>query len=333
MFRLLRTHASGIERRVLLTMTSALLAWPLLHAGETFGQEKPALKIIVGFAPGGAVDTLARIVADGMRDDFSSVIVDNRPGAAGRLALGQIKRQKPDGLTLIIAPDPGFTLFPHLFKKLDYDPVHDFTPISQLASMPYAVTTVPAVGVNSVREMAAKAQASPATATIGTSGSGSAGHVIGAWLSQMLGVEFNAIPFQGGAPANIAMLGGTVAYRIDALSETVELHRTGKARILAVTGATRSRQLPDVPTLKEQGIDLVINSWMGLYAPANLPKDRLEQLSSSVVRAVKSKAVTDKLIERGFEPAGSSPGELAAIQRSDLALWEKPAKATGLSLD
>lgn len=295
-------------------------------------QDKPAVRILVGFPPGGSVDVIARVIGEAMRDDFNTV-VENKPGAAGRIALGQLKAAKPDGLTLAIAPSPGFVLFPHLYKKLDYDATRDFTPICELAIQPFAVTTGAASGVKTIQELADKARSNPGSATFGSSGEGSAGHILGAWLEQLLNVKLSHVPFQGGAPATVAMLGGHVAYKIDALSETTELHRTGKARILAVTGPRRDPQVPDVPTLKELGVNMEITAWFALYGPAGIPKDMVDRLSQSAIRAVKRPEVAEKLAKLGFQTVGSTPAELAAQQRIDFDAWGKPVKALGLSLD
>ena len=325
------------SRRTVLRPLAGIVMAALLGAATlpltALAQDKPALKMIVGFPPGGSVDVLARNVAEAMRDDFSSVVVENRPGAAGRIALGQIKNTKPDGLTVIVAPSPGFVLFPHIFKKLDYDPNRDFTPISHLASQPFGITAGLNANVKTIAEMSDKAKKDPNSATIGSSGEGSAGHVLGVWLGQLLNASFTHVPFQGGGPANIAMLGGTVSYRIDALSETTEFHKTGKARLLAVTGAKRDPQVPDVPTLKELGVNMDASSWFGMFGPAGMPKEALDRISQSVMKAVKRPDLSDRLLKMGFEPNGSTPAELGARLRTDFSAWEKPAKGTGLSLE
>lgn len=327
------TQTSFSRRRASLALVGAAALASALGAGTAWAQDKPALKIVVGFPPGGSVDVLARNLAEAMRDDFSAVVVENRPGAAGRIALGQIKNTKPDGATVIIAPSPGFVLFPHIFKKLDYDPNRDFTPISQLAAQPFGVTAGLGAGVKTIAEMSAKAKSDPNSATLGTSGEGSAGHVIGVWLGQLMGVKLTNVPFQGGAPANAGMLAGTVSYRIDALSETTELHKGGKARLVAVTGSKRDPQVPDVPTLKEQGVNMEASSWFGMFGPAGMPKDVLDRINQSVVRAIKRPDITERLLKMGFEPIGSSPAELGTRLTADFAAWEKPAKGTGLSLE
>jgi tripartite-type tricarboxylate transporter receptor subunit TctC len=141
------------------------------------------------------------------------------------------------------------------------------------------------------------------------------------------------VPFQGGAPANTALLGGHVGYKIDVASESAEMHRNGKARMLAVTGSERDPQVPDVPTLREQGVNLDISAWFGLYAPPGLPPDALARLEKAVAQAVRQGALHDKLLKLGYQPVGSTSAELAAAQRSDLQRWENPIRSTGIALD
>ena len=143
----------------------------------------------------------------------------------------------------------------------------------------------------------------------------------------------NHIPFQGGAPANNALLGGHIGYKFDVVSETAELHHSGKVRVIAVTGAQRDPQVPEVPTLKEQGIDMEATAWFAMYGPAGLKPEALARLEQSVMRAVQQPAVRGKLIALGYEPIGSTSPQLAAAQRADLARWEKPIKAAGVTLE
>lgn len=314
-------------RRLLLTGVLATLAT------LTQAQDKPALKILVGFPPGGSADQIARLVGDAIKDDFSSVVVDNKPGAGGRLALNLTRQAKPDGQTVIVLPSGPMVLFPHVYKKLDYDAVKDFTPVSQIARFQFGVVAGPAVKVKNVTEMVALAKSDTRTATYGTPGLGTLPHFMGVLLEQSTGAAFTHVPFQGGGPANTALLGGHIGYKFDVVSETAQLHKDGKVRIIGVTGATRDPQVPEVPTLKEQGVDMVATAWFAMYAPAGLPPAALARLESAVQRAVKTPALGKRLADLGYEPIGSSSAELAAAQRADLARWEKPIKATGVSLD
>ncbi len=305
----------------------------MMAALNVHAQDKPALKILVGFPPGGSADVMARLVADALRDDFSPIVVDNKPGAGGRIALNMVKNAKPDGQTVIVLPSGPMVLFPHVYKKLDYDAVKDFTPISQIARFQFGVVAGPASGVKNVSEMIAKAKANPGANSYGTPGAGTLPHFMGVLMEQSAGVQLNHVPFQGGAPANNALLGGHIDYKFDVVSETAELHHSGKARIIAVTGSKRDTQVPEVPTLKEAGIAMDATAWFAMYGPAGLQGDALARLERAMVKIVRQPAFKDKLVKLGYEPMGSNSTELAAAQKTDLARWEKPIKATGVQLD
>ncbi len=320
-------------------ITRRLLPWASLAtalcalAAPVQAQDKPPLKILVGFAPGGSADVLARLIAESIRDDFSTIIVDNKPGAGGRIALNAVKAAKPDGQTVIVLPSGPMVLFPHVYKKLDYDAVKDFTPISQIARFQFGVVSGPATNVKTVAEMLAKAKTDPGSASYGTPGAGTLPHFMGVLLEQSTGVSLNHVPFQGGAPANNALLGGHIGYKFDVVSETAELHHNKKVRIIAVTGSQRDPQVPEVPTLKESGVNMEATAWFAMYGPAGLKGEALARLEKAVMKAVRDPALKDKLIKLGYEPIGSNASDLAAAQKADLARWEKPIKATGVELD
>ncbi|MGM9428837.1 Bug family tripartite tricarboxylate transporter substrate binding protein [Hydrogenophaga sp. MI9] len=296
-------------------------------------QDKPPLKIVVGFPPGGSADLLARLMAEGLKNDFSSVIVENKPGAGGRIALGLVKRAPADGQTVVLLPSGPMVLFPHVYKKLDYDAVTDFTPVSLLANFQFSVVAGAGVPVRSVKDMIARARAEPGKGTYGTPGQGTLPHFMGVMFGQKAGAELTHVPFQGGGPANTALLGGHIDYKFDVVTETAELHRAGKVRILGVTGSKRDPQVPEVPTLQEQGVDMVATAWFAMYGPAGLKPEVRDMISSAVAKAVRTPALRAKLIEQGYEPVGSTPAELAAAQAADLKRWEGPIKATGVQLD
>jgi tripartite-type tricarboxylate transporter receptor subunit TctC len=243
------------------------------------------------------------------------------------------KTAKPDGQTVIILPSGPMVLFPHVYKKLDYDAVKDFTPVSQIARFQFGVVSGPASNVKSIAEMAAKAKSDPATASYGTPGAGTLPHFMGVLLEQSASINLNHIPFQGGAPANTALLGGHIGYKFDVVSETAEMHRAGKARIIAVTGSQRDPQVPEVPTLKEAGINMEATAWFAMYGPAGLPAEALSRLEKAMMKIARQPAMKEKMVKLGYEPIGSSSAELAAAQKSDLTRWEKPIKATGVQLD
>jgi tripartite-type tricarboxylate transporter receptor subunit TctC len=296
-------------------------------------QEKPNLKIVVGFPPGGSADVIARLVADSLRNDFSSVIVENKPGAGGRIALSYVKAAKPDGQTVVVLPSGPMVLFPHVYTKLEYDPVKDFTPISQLAIFQFGVVSGPATHVKNIAEMISLSKSDPASASFGSPGLGTLPQFIGVMLEQATGISLNHVPFQGGAPANNALLGGHIGYKFDVVSETAELHHNKKVQIIAVTGSKRDPQVPEVPTLKEQGVNMEATAWFAMYGPANMSNEVLKNLEKSVMQAMKTAAMKDRMQKLGYEPTGTTSAELAAIQKADLQRWEKPIKATGVQID
>ena len=311
------------------------LALGLLACAATWAQaqDKTPLRILVGFAPGGSADVLARLVAEGLREDFAPIVVDNKPGAGGRIALNMVKTAKPDGQTVIVLPSGPMVLFPHVYKKLDYDAVKDFTPVSQIARFQFGVVAGPSSGVKTIGEMLAKAKAQPGVSSYGTPGSGTLPHFMGVLMEQSSGIQLNHVPFQGGAPANNALLGGHIDYKFDVVSETADLHRNGKVRIIGVTGSKRDPQVPEVPTLKESGVNMEATAWFAMYGPAGLKGEALTRLERAMVKMARDPAMQAKLHKLGYEPIGSNSAELAAAQKADLARWEKPIKATGVQLD
>lgn len=316
-----------------LTRRALAVTWLALSAISTQAQDKPPLKILVGFPPGGSADVIARLVADALRDDFNPVVVDNKPGAGGRIALNMVKVAKPDGQTVIVLPSGPMVLFPHVYKKLDYDAVKDFTPVSQIARFQFGVVSGPSTNVKNVAEMIAKAKSDPGNASYGTPGAGTLPHFMGVLMEQSAGISLNHVPFQGGAPANNALLGGHIGYKFDVVSETAEFHRTGKARIIAVTGSQRDPQVPEVPTLKESGVNMEATAWFAMYGPAGLKGEALNRLEKAMMKLARDPAIKDKMVKLGLEPIGSNSADLAAAQKADLARWEKPIKATGVQLD
>ena len=195
-----------LTRRILgiAAMSLAMLS-PALQA-----QDKPPLKIMVGFPPGGSADILARMLAEALREDFGTIVVENKPGAGGRIALNAVKVAKPDGQTVIVLPSGPMVLFPHVYKKLDYDAVNDFTPVSQIARFQFGVVSGPASNVKNIAEMVAKAKMDAGKSSYGTPGAGTLPHFMGVLMEQSAGISLNHVPFQGGAPANNALLGGHI---------------------------------------------------------------------------------------------------------------------------
>ncbi len=328
------THTPQTRRRQLLRWGALPALAALQPFNPAWGQDKTPLRIVVGFPPGGSADILARVVAEKIKAPLDrNVIVENKPGAGGRIALDAVRTAAPDGNTLLLAPMGPFVLFPFTFKKLSYDPFTDFSPVSQVANFQFAVTAGPATSARNVAEMAALVKADPKLANFATAGAGTAPHFIGVMLADAAGVQLTHVPFQGGAPAAQAVAGGHVSYVIDTVTESLELHRTGRVRVIAVSGPTRAPQLPEVPTLREQGLNMEATGWFGVFGPAKLDAAIANRVSSAINQAMKDKDTQEQLLKLGYEAVGSTPAQLAASHRADYARWERPIKASGFTAD
>ena len=318
------------RRRLIAGLACTLVAPAVLAQAE-----RPPLRILVGFPPGGSADTIARLLAERLREPLGgqTAVVDNKPGAAGRIAIDALKAAPADGNTVIIMPSGPVVLFPLVFKRLGYDVSRDLAPISQLAGFQFALVSGPKSNVRNVAEMLARVKADPGLANYGTSGAGTVPHFLGVMLGQAAGIELQHVPFQGGAPAMNALMGGHTAFNIDVLSESLEQHRAGKVRIIAVSGAARSPLVPEVPTLREQGVALDASAWFAMYGPGGLAREQALRIQRAVATAMADADLRKRLDELGLEPIASTPEQLAAVQKADLAKWEKPVKATGYQAD
>ena len=322
-----------MQRRPLI-LAAAALASALCAQLALAQADKAPLRILVGFPPGGSADVIARLLAERLPAQLGQpVVVDNKPGAAGRIAIEQLKNAAPDGNTVLVMPSGPVVLFPHVFRKLNYDVNKDLAPISQLASFQFCVVSGPKTGAKTMAELVAKAKADPTTASYGSSGNGTVPHFLGLMIGEAAGIDFQHVPFQGGAPAMTALMGGHVGYTMDVVTEALEQHRAGKVRIIAVAGAQRAPQLPDVPTLREQGLAMDASAWFAMYGPGGLPAAQAQRISQAVQQAMKDAAFSQRMSSLGLEPIGSTPEQLLAVQRADFAKWAKPVKASGFQAD
>jgi tripartite-type tricarboxylate transporter receptor subunit TctC len=309
----------------------ALMAAGLPAHAQT---DKGTIRLLVGFPPGGSADVVARMLADKLRVSLGqNVVVDNKPGAAGRIAIAELKRSPADGTTLLVTPSGPFVVFPLVFKKLDYDPVGDFTPVARVATFDFAVAVGPKGPAGGVRELIAWIKANPTQANYGSPGAGTLPHFVGLMIGQAAGVELNHIAYKGGTPALTDLVAGQIPITIDTPLEPMELHRAGKIHIVATTGERRSPMLPEVPTLKESGVDMTADGFFAVYGPANLTAELTKKLNAAIVEAVGAADFREKMVQLGLNPAPSSPAELAATQAQHLRRWEVPVKASGFTAD
>lgn len=306
----------------------AALAGAALAAPAVLAQDR-TIRIMVGFAPGGSADVIARLLAEKMRVTLGqNVIVDNKPGAAGRLVLGELKRAAPDGQTLVLTPSGATVIAPWIYT-LNYDPVKDFTPVARVVTFDFAVTVGPGAPQGDLKTVLAWMKANPSKANYGTSGAGTVPHFAGLMLSQAAGVPLTHVPYKGGAPAAQDLIGGQIPLMVDTASETIEHHKAGKVRIVAVTGEQRNKSLPDVPTLKEQGIDMAADAFFGLYGPAGMKPEVVNRIDHAVAEALKDPVIQEKIYAFGLVPGYGNAAELAATQVAQLKRWEAPIKASG----
>ena len=306
-----------------------------LAAGPVFAQGVPSTRILVGFPAGSSVDAVARLVAEEMRASLNrNVVVENKPGAGGRIVLQEVKRAAPDGSALVLTPIGGMVMIPHTVQKLAYDPIKDFTPIGKAATYSYVLTTGPMVPATNLKDALAWLKANPAKANFASPGAGGAQHFAGVLLSQETGVPLTHVAYKGSGPALMDVIAGNIALNIGTPTEAVEHHKNGKVRILATTGAQRGRLLPDVPTLREAGVPVApVEGWFGLYGPANLPAQEVANLSRALQAALAKPQVQEKIRGLGIEPEFSTPEALASLQKADYQRWEGPIKASGFTSD
>ncbi len=317
-----------MQRRHFTALATATLIAPTLHAQER------TIKILVGFPPGGSVDVIARLLADRLRVSLGqNVIVDNKPGAAGRVALGEVKRAAPDGQTLVLSPSGGLALQPWFIPSLGYDPVKDFSAIARVTTFDFAITAGPGAPAGDIKAVLAWMKANPGKANYATSGAGGVPHFTGQLLAQATGITLTHVAYRGGAPAAIDLIGGQIPMMVDTASETIEHHKAGRACILAVTGEQRSKSLPDVPTLKESGINMTADAFFGLYGPAGMAGDMVARIDRAVADALKAPEVQEKIVSFGLVPAYGNAAELTATQAAHLKRWEAPVKASGFKPD
>ena len=317
-------------RREVLLASLALATAPTRALAQV---EKP-VRLLVGFAPGGSADIAARSIAEKMAGELKQpVVVENRPGAGGRIVAEALKNAPADGSTLMLAPIVVPVLAPLVFSKLPYDAATDFAPVAQVANFQFALSVNASHPARSMRELVEWYRANPARANFGSPAPGSLPHFFGLLIGRSAGLELVHVPYNGGAPLMNGLMGDQVAAAIDTLVEQIELHRAGKVRLLAVSAATRSALAPEVPTFAEQGIAVEGTGWFAVYAPARTPEGTVRALSAAVVRAVAQADVRERFARLGLEPTGSTPEQLAQRMRDDTAKWAPVVRASGFRAD
>jgi tripartite-type tricarboxylate transporter receptor subunit TctC len=323
-----------INRRHLLAVSAAGLAYSAT-GGIPDGFAQPGGKtarMLVGFAAGGNADFVARLLANELKGYSSTIIVENRPGAAGRFALDGLKSSAADGSTMTLTPAAMIGLFPHIYKSLKYDPFADFVAVTMVCSFPYLVSVGPLVPhqVKTIADFFVWCRANPRLATYGTGGVGTPMHFTGFMLAGSAGFEFVHVPYPSSASAVPDLLGGRIAAGIFPIDATLPHVQTGQVRALATTGPQRSQFLPDVPTIKEVGYpSLEFVDWMGVFLPAKTPAETVGNLDSAIREVLKKEEIKAAFTKISYEIATASGADFTRLIKSDFERWGPIVKASG----
>lgn len=312
----------------------ALAAFAL--ASTAFAQTYPAksIRLIVPFVAAGTTDTVSRIMAQHLSASLGQqVIVDNRPGATGRIGTELVAKSAPDGYTLLFGSAGPSVILPSASAKLPYDAVKDFTPISLVGLSDHVLVMHPSVPVKTVKDVVALARAKPGQLTYGSAGTLSVSHMAGELFAQLAKVKLTQVAYKGGGQGMIAIFSGEVSMYFGG-APTVMIHKdSGRLRFIASTGARRMKALPNTPTIGETLPGYDVTQWMGILAPANTPKDIVSRLHAEIVKAVANPKVAAQLNDVGADPHTTSPDEFGAYIKREIGKWSKVVKAAGMVLE
>jgi tripartite-type tricarboxylate transporter receptor subunit TctC len=315
------------------TLTAFAIASPAHAQSDAQKQlSSDRFTIVSPFPPGGPVDTLARVLSDGLAKRYGqAAVVENLVGAAGNIGIDKVKRAKGDGHTLLVVPAGNLTINPTLMPNFPFDIEKDFVPVTMLAKAPNVLVASPSSGIKSAKELVAMAKAKPGTLSYASPGVGSSLHLAGELFKQQAGIDMLHVPYKGTPPALNDVLGGSVPLMFSNLPATMPFIKNGKLVALGVTEAKRSPAAPDIPTLAEQGIQgVTVTSWYGLLAPKGTPPAVVEQLAKDAAEMLAAPDVRERLKAQGMTDAAMKPAEFAAHIRDETAVWARIIKARNI---
>ena len=333
---------SSLPRRKALTFVSAAAAMvvcaSLYPVDSALAQEtwpSRPITIVVPFPAGGTTDIVARLAGVELSRELGQpVVIDNRPGAGGNIGSQMVARAPADGYTLVMGTVGTHAINASLYKKMPYDHIKDFAPISRVANVPNLLVANTSQPFKTVPELIAYAKANPDKLTFASSGNGTSIHLAGEMFKELTGVKMQHIPYKGSAPALADLIAGQTSIMFDNLPSSIAFVRAGKLRPIAITTLARSAELPDVPTISESGVaGFDAGSWFGLLAPANTPPAVIKRIDDALLKAMETSDLKKKIIDQGGIPVGETPDKFAAYIRAETAKWAKVVKESGASVD
>ena len=313
------TH-THIDRRGALALLGGAALAPLVHA-QAFTPGQP-IKVLIGVPAGGTQDVLTRAIAHEVRDALGPLVIDNRSGAAGRIAVEAVKNAAPDGRTLLLGTASMMTMFPSAYRNLSYDAIKDFVPIINAARFELALTVHKDVPASTLAEFITWAKAQGDRLSFASYGAGTPSHFLGEMLNRAAGLKMTHVAYRGSTPARQDLMGGTVPVYFDTVGGAQQMLTTGRAKVLATSGEKRSPLMPSLPTFVEAGYkDVVAAAWFAYYAPRKTPQPIVDKLRAEFTRAVNSREVRQQLLQNGMYPVGDGPEALVKTMREDTARW------------
>jgi len=317
------------------SVTAALLAaGPSIAAAQDGAQSYPSrpVRVVVPYAPGGPADILGRMVAQKMNEMWGQpAIVDNRPGGNTFIGAEIVAKAPPDGYTHFVAFVGTLAINPGLYRKLPYDPVKSYEPITMLAMVPLILVVNPNVPAKSVQDLVALAKASPGKLTYSSAGVGQGSHLAGEIFKSMTGVQMTHVPYKGNAQATADVVGGHITMIFDGMSSSLPFVRSGRLRALAITTAKRATAIPEVPTVAEQGVPgYDVGSWVGLLTTGGTPKPVVDKINRDLVKVLQTPEMRERIAGIGLDPVTMAPGEFSAYIQSEIRKWVGAIKAAGI---
>jgi tripartite-type tricarboxylate transporter receptor subunit TctC len=316
------------------TLLAAMVAACVATSAQAQGYPSKPITLIVPFPAGSTTDLVGRILQDELAKAVGqTVIIDNRGGAGGGVGTEAVARAAPDGYTLLMGTIGTHSINPAVYAKINYDPIKDFEPVIQFGTAPNVLVVHPSLPIKSVADLIAYIKANPGKVNYGSSGNGTSNHLSGAMFVARNGLNATHIPYKGGAQAITDLLRGEIQFMFYHYLPLLGHIQDGKLRAIANTNATRIDALPDVPVMKEAGMDdFVVSAWFGVYAPAKTPKDVVTKMNETILKIINSPQVKKNLLTQGIDPVAGSPEDLRRLNEAELARWAKAVEQAGAKL-